>query len=305
MQNDAPGGDVPPLPAGVSMPDDAFDEGAAVELIPCGGCGRKFKESALERHAKICKAVFCDKRKAFDSAANRLGELENADSLIQKAKVIEKEAAKVKETVGDVAPGRKPPSPSAANGGKAKEVPAWKKKSLEFRAAMLASKVATGDVEAEAKQKQVNQELSAIGGNDPANDPSKLVCPHCGRSFNKEAGARHVEICVKTFGGKKGGGGRLVRGAGKNASAVAVTAAATAAAAAAQVPTAARNDKSAAARRTNAPAKAPGIDEQPAAAQARRVSNGGERAGSRGPPPLPGGRGDQPPSRERVAKTRP
>jgi hypothetical protein len=42
-------------------------------------------------------------------------------------------------------------------------------------------------------------------------------CPHCGRTFNKEAGERHIAICLKTF-GKKSGGGRLMRGTGQQAS---------------------------------------------------------------------------------------
>lgn len=37
--------------------------------IECSSCGRKFKEEALEKHAKICKKVFVQKRKKFDSKA--------------------------------------------------------------------------------------------------------------------------------------------------------------------------------------------------------------------------------------------
>jgi len=294
VQNDInAGGDPPPMPGGMGLPTDAFDE-EPVELIKCEGCGRKFKEEALERHAKICKSVFRDKRKAFNSAANRLGELEGADKLIQNAKVIGKEAKAVsveqKEAQApNAGPGGGRKSPTGDN---RKAVPAWKKKSLEFRAAMLASKASTGDKEAVAKEADLRQQLAAAGGNDPANDPSKMQCPHCGRTFNKEAGQRHIDICLKTFGGKKGGAGRLVRGGGKNASIVA---------AAASVPTAARNDASA---KSSAPrpkvGSRPTADEQP-----RRASNdSATRASSRGPPPLPGGRGDNPPSRERGGPTR-
>lgn len=52
-------------------------------------------QSRLEKHVKVCKKVFSQKRKAFDSAANRLGNLENADALIANAKKIEKEKEKV------------------------------------------------------------------------------------------------------------------------------------------------------------------------------------------------------------------
>jgi hypothetical protein len=41
-------------------------------LVECSeGCGRKFKEDVLEKHEKICRKVFQDKRKVFDSAAMR------------------------------------------------------------------------------------------------------------------------------------------------------------------------------------------------------------------------------------------
>jgi len=43
--------------------DDEFEE-----MVECPeGCGRKFKESALERHVRVCKKVFQQKRKAFDT----------------------------------------------------------------------------------------------------------------------------------------------------------------------------------------------------------------------------------------------
>lgn len=273
----------------MNLPSDAFGEPEPGELVECEGCGRKFREEALERHAKICKKVFQDKRKAFNSAANRLGELENADQLVKNAKKIEKEVEKVKEA--------KPATPE----NNSKPIPAWKKKSLEFRAAMLASKALTGDAEAVAKAKEVEQELVAAVGNNPVEDPSKKQCPHCGRSFNIDAAQRHIDICLKTFGGKNK---RLVRGGGMNCNSSAQKENQKDAApisAAAQVPTAARNARNGGERRTNAPAAAAGgrsrADEPPPAAAHA------PRAGSRGPPPA---RGEQnPPSRESRAKALP
>jgi hypothetical protein len=37
--------------------------GSAAELQQCGNCGRSFVASALQRHAKVCAKVFCQKRK--------------------------------------------------------------------------------------------------------------------------------------------------------------------------------------------------------------------------------------------------
>merc|ERR1711939_468134 len=43
------------------------------DLIECPeGCGRKFREDALEKHAAICKKVFQSKRKEFDTNKKRL-----------------------------------------------------------------------------------------------------------------------------------------------------------------------------------------------------------------------------------------
>merc|ERR1719499_2139865 len=77
--------------SGQAFPGNNFNEGMPPEeddnepRQPCPDCGRCFKASVLEKHMKICKKVFMQKRKQFSSAANRLGELENAGQLIANA----------------------------------------------------------------------------------------------------------------------------------------------------------------------------------------------------------------------------
>lgn len=146
---------------------------------------------------KICKKVFMQKRKKFDSAANRLGELEGAKQLVANAHKIEKEKEKVAAAT------------EGGDAGKAEKVPAWKQKSLAFRQAVLAARADTGDEAAAAEAQAIQQQLQDAG---PA--PGMLKCPHCGRTFNKDAGERHIKICEKTF-GKKAGGGRLEKGGGR------------------------------------------------------------------------------------------
>jgi len=169
--------------------------------VPCPDCGRSFAEDRLDKHIKICKKVFGQKSKPFNMAQKRLGDLENANELIANAHKIEK--AKGTHSV-------------EASKPSGKEIPEWKKKSLAFRAAILSAKGAGGDEEAQAQADALNKELDDGGGNKE--DPNMLKCPHCGRTFNKEAGERHVAICIKTFGGKPGGG-RLVRGGGRGVAA--------------------------------------------------------------------------------------
>jgi hypothetical protein len=52
------------------QPSEYADED--MRLLECVDCGRKFNEKALERHVKICKKVFIDKRKVFDSKKMRI-----------------------------------------------------------------------------------------------------------------------------------------------------------------------------------------------------------------------------------------
>lgn len=189
-----------PLSPGGGM-DEFPEEDDGIPLVACVECGRKFKENRMEKHMKVCKKVFMQKRKQFNSAANRLGDLENAGELIANAQKIDKEKEKHLDKKEDKKEDNK-------------KIPEWKKKSLAFRAAMLAAKAATGDEEAQAKANELQQELKAAVGDSVG--PDMLKCPHCGRTFNKEAGERHVLICVKTFGGKNGVG-RLMKGGGRSA----------------------------------------------------------------------------------------
>mmetsp|Transcript_44491 Transcript_44491/g.118157 ORF Transcript_44491/g.118157 Transcript_44491/m.118157 type:complete len:370 (-) Transcript_44491:368-1477(-) len=185
-------------PAGTAFDIDVYDAQQEDNRVPCPDCGRKFLPDRLEAHKGICKKVFQQKRKQFSSAANRLGEFENAGELLRNAQKIEKEKQQVQNTGG------KKDGPG--------NVPAWKQKSLAFRAAILNARATTGDADAIAQAEEINQKLDAAGGADSG----MTKCPHCGRTFNKEAGERHIAICLKTF-GKKPGGGRLLKGGGRHA----------------------------------------------------------------------------------------
>uniref|UniRef100_A0A7R9ZV83 C2HC/C3H-type domain-containing protein n=1 Tax=Pyrodinium bahamense TaxID=73915 RepID=A0A7R9ZV83_9DINO len=169
-------------------PSESDDQGP---VAPCPDCGRTFCKDSLAKHIKICKKVFQQKHKQFNSAAYRLGEFENAGELIANAQKLEREK-----------PTGHPRSTQA--------VPKWKQKSLAFRQAILAAKAAAGDADAQMKADAIQQKLDAAG--NAGSDMTQ--CPHCGRTFNKEAGERHIAICVKTFGSKPGGG-RLVKGGGR------------------------------------------------------------------------------------------
>lgn len=176
-------------------------------LVPCPDCGRQFREDVLEKHIKICKKVFMEKRKKFNSAANRLGDLDNAEELIANAKKLEREKER-SERAASVAASSKP-----NKAGTGESVPKWKMQSLAFRQAILNAKADAGDVEAGEQAAEIQQTLNRAG---VTADTGLTKCPHCGRTFNDEAAKRHILICVKTFGSKPGGG-RLVKGSGISA----------------------------------------------------------------------------------------
>lgn len=219
------------FPAG-AFPDGMDENAPDSPRVKCEGCGRSFRSAAMEKHAKICKKVFQEKRKAFDSAANRLEGQENAQRLIQNAHKVQAEAKAVAESGEPVGAGGGGGGGTKASGkasvkgaeeDSGKPMPAWKKKSLEFRAAILAKKAEDGDQKAAQELAEMNKELQSA---PKTVDPNMFQCPHCGRTFNKEAGERHVAICLKTFGGKNK---QLVKGGGSNCNATAKAGAAAAA----------------------------------------------------------------------------
>ena len=79
----------------------------------------------------------------------------------------------------------------------------WKQQSSALREAMKQSRLVT------KYQKEGRlHELPAMA--PAAVDPSFVPCPHCGRSFNQKAAARHIPKCANTKAKPK----RLVRGSG-------------------------------------------------------------------------------------------
>ncbi len=136
-----------------------------VQTYPCReGCKRRFAMEALEKHEKICRKVFFEKRKAFDMTEHRY-EDDMLDAINQA-----KRSNKGKD-----------------KGGAKKEskVPKWKLESAQLQ---LASKKARGeDVKGteEARLIQISKKQDTID------------CPTCGRNFAEEAGKRHMPFCAE------------------------------------------------------------------------------------------------------------
>lgn len=141
-----------------------IDDGDYVELLACPDCDRKFRREALARHVGVCKKVFLQKRKVFDSKKMRL----LADNL---------SVAKPSSSASSRRQSSKPQNP----GGIAK----WKQDSLAFREAMKGARDYTSAISSGVAPPPVAS----------YQDPSYIQCPHCSRRFNQTAGERHIPVC--------------------------------------------------------------------------------------------------------------
>ncbi|KRX08975.1 hypothetical protein PPERSA_08178 [Pseudocohnilembus persalinus] len=133
------------------------------------GCGRSFREGALNAHMKACRKIFQEKRKKFDSAAYRAPDEQQELNALNPNKKKKNnynpmEAAKLK------------------NQSKGKINSKWKQRSEQFRQAMRSCR------KAEDGGQYVPQE--------PVDD-GLTQCPTCGRKFNDTAAKRHMPICAE------------------------------------------------------------------------------------------------------------
>lgn len=105
--------------------DEYADED--VDMVECESCGRKFVESAFDKHINICDKVFNSKRKAFDSKKYRVIDSEHA-TILKRKEYEEKKATKnVKNN----------------NNNNLNKKPKWKRQSEELRAIMSCNKTTT------------------------------------------------------------------------------------------------------------------------------------------------------------------
>ena len=144
------------------MEEEEGDE----ELFECGeGCGRRFKQSVLPKHEKVCRKVFQTKRKKFDMAQQRLADEDG--KLIVDLKKVQKLTQN---------------KPKKKDEGK---IAKWKLQSAMLRTQIKVSK--GEDVS--------NTEEAKIVHNFEKQDC--VHCPHCGRNFNETAGNRHIPVCAE------------------------------------------------------------------------------------------------------------
>eukprot|EP00483_Globobulimina_turgida_P007807 UN07822 len=152
------------LLAKLESEEGAFVDSDSVQRIACRQCGRKFSQSALQRHIKICKKVFGQKRKQFniqrtDDEALKAAQNSNSDQIEAELKR-KKIAAKLR----------------------------WKSQSSMLREAIRNSKT----IEEALKSGKSLADIPNIPSSVP---DCRVQCPHCGRKFAEETAKRHIPKC--------------------------------------------------------------------------------------------------------------
>jgi hypothetical protein len=133
-------------------------------LIKCPDCDRSFNETAFSHHVKVCKKVFGEKRKVFDSKKHRIDGTEISD--FTNSNVNTKPKGK---DISALQSNSKTMTNSKMEAG-GEDTPKWKADSNAFRNAMkLARKVA----QAEKKSAETGIPLSKLlpPPTSQANDP--------------------------------------------------------------------------------------------------------------------------------------
>lgn len=141
---------------------EQYEEPVDEELFECRhGCGRKFNENALGKHEKICKRVFMQKRRKFDSKGQR--------EVAEEQKELQKASKAIQESIDNK---------------KKMEKPKWKRQSEAFQAQI---KNARGGNLSIQEKKSIQE----------AYEDSTLVrCPTCDRKFSDSAASRHIPFCA-------------------------------------------------------------------------------------------------------------
>eukprot|EP00602_Paraphysomonas_sp_CaronLab_P007237 CAMPEP_0185035260 /NCGR_PEP_ID=MMETSP1103-20130426/26334_1 /TAXON_ID=36769 /ORGANISM="Paraphysomonas bandaiensis, Strain Caron Lab Isolate" /LENGTH=221 /DNA_ID=CAMNT_0027572265 /DNA_START=650 /DNA_END=1315 /DNA_ORIENTATION=+ len=163
----------------LAYPDtgEGMGEFTPAMLNRCADCGRTFTDEAFARHSRVCRKVFVEKRKVFDSAA---------------ARARGTDLGCVRQRRGGQRGGERGGRSSSGSAGSK-----WKHDSASLRAAIRAARQVTkAQQESQRTGIPLHQLLPAHAPTqeDPVYS-SYIECPTCGRKFNETAAARHIPKC--------------------------------------------------------------------------------------------------------------
>lgn len=160
-------------------------------LVPCQYCGRRFNETAQQRHVKICQSVFMKKggkpvpQKAAASPAMNRTQAEPKAAPAKKAAPAQ-QLSKTSAFPGGGSGGGG--SSNNNNGNRNMNATMMSPKAAPVKAALTTSpSVAKAPAQ------------SRIGATTKAAEENMVACPHCARRFDKYSADRHIGICQKIF----------------------------------------------------------------------------------------------------------
>lgn len=173
--------------------------------IPCAVCGRMFSRDRISIHQRICRKSKAGKKKrgVFDSTKQRL---QGTDMGIQLKFHRKGERNGRKYRGRSRQKDKRGPDGShrISNGNKKKS--SWKTKSSALRDTIRNARMYT-------RIEKTGGDISMLPPAAPAPDPADFVpCPHCGRTFNENAAARHIPKCQHIIAKPR----RLMRGRGRS-----------------------------------------------------------------------------------------
>lgn len=165
-------------------------------LQKCPNCGRNFNEVSYSKHVRICKKVFSQKRKVYDSSKHRIEGTEMA-SYLKSSRRGGVPATRASSSLTSTSSRRSDSRSGSDPSGGAKK---WKAQSIEFRKAIrMAKQVSMAEKQSKATGVPLHQILDSnprynTYASSMTNEATMgyVQCPTCGRSFSEQAGARHI-----------------------------------------------------------------------------------------------------------------
>lgn len=164
--------------------ENALQEAASSEpMVPCENCGRKFRESIIDRHESACQTA-TKKRRVFDSKTNRLSGIDGMEEVVMQQQRTARRGG------GKAAP-QQQQQPQASRHAEpvmpANKMPKWKLQHQQFQAALAAIRQAAQPGGLTAPPIAMPEALD-----------DRVPCPHCSRKFAAETASRHIPHCAKT-----------------------------------------------------------------------------------------------------------
>ena len=164
--------------------------------VSCAICGRGFAPDRIAIHQKICRKNSTTKtrRGVFDSTRQRLEgtDMEGGGSFGGPRQKKGKSSA-LKRQSGKRATMLRRSGNGGGGGGGGSSSGKWKQQSSALRDAMRHAKLVT-------KIERTGGDFSSLPPPPPSQVPSDFIpCPHCGRTFNPQAGERHILACARTI----------------------------------------------------------------------------------------------------------